>query len=54
MKKITIREARESLTRLDQMLAAGGEVVITQRREPIARLARIGRKRPTPFPPESS
>ena len=48
MKKITIREARESLTRLDQMLAAGGEVVITQRREPIARLARIGRKRTIP------
>lgn len=48
MKKLTIREARQSLTHLDQILAAEGEVVITRRGEPIARLARIGRKRPIP------
>ena len=48
MKKITIREARQSLTHLDQILAAEGEVVITRRGQPIARLARIGRKRTIP------
>jgi len=48
MKKISIREVRQSLTHLDQILAAEGEVVITRRGEPIARLARIGRKRPIP------
>ena len=48
MKKITIREARQSLTHLDQILAAEGEVVITRRGQPIARLSRIGRKRPIP------
>jgi antitoxin (DNA-binding transcriptional repressor) of toxin-antitoxin stability system len=48
MKKITIRQARQSLTHLDQLLADEGEVVITRRGQPIARLARIGRKRPIP------
>jgi len=48
MKKITIREARQSLTHLDRILAAEGEVVITRRGQPIARLARIGRKRAIP------
>jgi antitoxin (DNA-binding transcriptional repressor) of toxin-antitoxin stability system len=48
MKKISIREARQSLTHLDRILAGEGEVVITRRGEPIARLARIGRKRPIP------
>ncbi len=48
MKKISIREARQSLAHLDRILAAEGEVVITRRGEPIARLARIGRKRPIP------
>lgn len=48
MKKITIRQARQSLTHLDEMLAGEGEVVITRRGQPVARLARIGRKRPIP------
>ena len=48
MKKISIREARQSLTHLDRILAAEGEIVFTRRGQPIARLARIGRKRPIP------
>jgi antitoxin (DNA-binding transcriptional repressor) of toxin-antitoxin stability system len=48
MKKITIRQARQSLTHLDQILADEGEVVITRRGQPIARLARIGRRRSIP------
>ena len=48
MKKLTIREARQSLSHRDQLLAAEGEVMITRRGESIARLTQMGKKRPIP------
>ena len=48
MKKLTIREARKSLTNLDRLLAAEGVLTITRRGEAIARMVQIGQKRPIP------
>ena len=48
MKKLSIREARQSLSHLDQILATEGEVMITRRGEPIARIIPISRKRSIP------
>ena len=48
MKKLSIREARQSLSHLDRLLAAEGEVMITRRGEAIARLAQINKKRLIP------
>ena len=48
MKKLNIREARQSLSHLDRLLAVEGEVMITRRGEAIARLTQVGKKRPIP------
>jgi len=48
MKKLTIRDARRSLTHLDRLLAAEGEVIITRRGEAIARLVPLNRKAAIP------
>ena len=48
MKQINIREARESLSRLERLLEVEGEVMITRRGQAIARVTRIGTKRPIP------
>ena len=48
MKKLSIREARQSLSRLDRLLEIEGEVTITRRGDPIAKVVQIGRKRPIP------
>ena len=48
MKKLTIREARKSLTNLDRLLAVEGELTITRRGEAIARMVQIGSKRLIP------
>ncbi len=48
MKKLTIREVRQALSHLDRLLEVEGEVTITRRGEPIARVVQIGRKRPIP------
>ena len=48
MKKLCVREARQSLSHLDRLLAVEGEMVITRRGEAIARLAQINKKRPIP------
>jgi len=49
MKKLTIREARRALSHLDRLLSIEGEVMITRRGEPIARLVEISnKKRPVP------
>lgn len=45
---LSIRELREALTRLDELLAREGEVVITRRGEPIARVLPVGRRRELP------
>jgi len=46
MKKLTVREARQSLSHLDQLPAIEGEVTITRRGDPIAKVVQVGRKRP--------
>jgi len=48
MKKLSIREARRSLSHLDHLLAVEGEVMITRRGEAIARVAQVSRRRPIP------
>lgn len=48
MKKLSIRDARRSLTHLDRLLAAEGEVTITRRGEAIARLVPLNRKAAIP------
>ena len=48
MKKLTIREARQSLSHLDRLLDVEGEVMITRRGHAIARVVQVGGKRPIP------
>jgi antitoxin (DNA-binding transcriptional repressor) of toxin-antitoxin stability system len=48
MRKLTIREARQSLSHLDRLLAVEEEVMITRRGDPIAKVVQVGRKRPIP------
>jgi len=45
MKSLTIREARAALTKLDEVLAKEGELVIMRRGEPLARLVPIRPRR---------
>lgn len=47
MKSITVRETRQELSRLEELLAEG-EVTITRRGKPVARLLPIGGSRPVP------
>jgi prevent-host-death family protein len=47
MKSITVRETRQGLSRLEELLAEG-EVTITRRGKPVARLLPIGGSRPVP------
>ena len=48
MKKLNIREARQSLSQLEKILAAEGEVTITRRGKAVARILSVGKKRPMP------
>ena len=48
MKKLSIREARQSLSHLDRLLAVEEEVMITRRGDPIAKVVQVGRKRQIP------
>jgi antitoxin (DNA-binding transcriptional repressor) of toxin-antitoxin stability system len=48
MKKLTIREARQALSHLEELLSVEGEVVITRRGQPIAQVVPIVRKRLIP------
>jgi len=48
MKKLNIREARQSLSHLDRLLAVEGEVMITRRGEAIARVVQIAQKKSIP------
>jgi antitoxin (DNA-binding transcriptional repressor) of toxin-antitoxin stability system len=43
MKKLTIREARQSLSHLERLLNAEGEVTITRRGEAFARVMPLNR-----------
>ncbi|MCK9388316.1 MAG: type II toxin-antitoxin system prevent-host-death family antitoxin [Sulfuritalea sp.] len=46
MKSITIREAREGLSHLEQMFADNDEVIVTRRGEPVARILPIKPAKP--------
>jgi len=48
MKTLTIREVRQSLSHLDQILAVEGEVAITRRGREIARVVPFSRSVPIP------
>ena len=48
MKRLTIRQAREALTHLDSTLAREGELAITRRGQPIARVLPVIGTRPMP------
>jgi prevent-host-death family protein len=48
MKKMTIREARQSLTHLERILADEGEVAITRRGTEIARVLPLSKGAPIP------
>jgi antitoxin (DNA-binding transcriptional repressor) of toxin-antitoxin stability system len=48
MKKLNIRQTRQSLSHLDRLLAVEGEVMITRRGEAIARVVQIGKSRAIP------
>jgi antitoxin (DNA-binding transcriptional repressor) of toxin-antitoxin stability system len=48
MRKLSIREARQALSHLDLLLETEGEVTITRRGDPIAKVVQVGRKRPIP------
>ena len=48
MKKLSIRETRQALSKLDRLLEVEGEVMITRRGEAIARVTYIGRRRLIP------
>lgn len=48
MKNLSIRQARQALPHLKQILATEGEIMITKRGEPVARLIQLGRNMPIP------
>ena len=48
MKKLTIREVRQSLSHIERLLEVEGEMMVTRRGEAIARLTPINPKRPMP------
>lgn len=48
MTHITIRQAREVLTRLDEELAEKGELIITRRGRPLAKIVPINEPRAVP------
>jgi antitoxin (DNA-binding transcriptional repressor) of toxin-antitoxin stability system len=48
MKRLTVRQARQALTHLDELLAEAGELTITRRDEPIARVLPVRPRRRIP------
>ena len=48
MKKLSIREARQSLSHLDRILNEEGEIALTRRGKIIAKVVGIGQTRPIP------
>ena len=48
MKKLNIRQARQAFSSLERILELEGEVMITRRGDPIAKVVQVGRKRPIP------
>lgn len=48
MKKLNIRQARQALSSLERILELEGEVTITRRGDPIAKVVQVGRNRAIP------
>lgn len=48
MKTLSIREMRSELTHLDTLVASAGEIVITRRGKPVARLLPLVGSKPKP------
>lgn len=48
MKSLSIREVRKELAHLDELVARAGEVVVTRRGQPIARLLPLRSQRRMP------
>ncbi|MBF8260052.1 MAG: prevent-host-death protein [Actinobacteria bacterium] len=48
MKTLNVREARKSMTNIDKLLEKEGDITITRRGEPIARLSPMGRRKGIP------
>ena len=48
MKSLSIREVRKELAQLDELVAREGEVIVTRRGKPIARLLPLRSKRRMP------
>lgn len=48
MKKLSIREVRKELARIDRLVAREGEVTVTRRGRPVARLLPLRGKRGMP------
>jgi len=48
MKSLTIRQTRQALSQLEALLESEGELTITRRGRPIARVTQIDRKMPVP------
>lgn len=50
MKKLSIRQVRKELAQLDELVSREGEVVVTRRGQPIARVLPLPSKRRMPSP----
>ncbi len=48
MRSLSIRETRQALSHLDRLLAVEGQITVTRRGKPIARMIGIGKKPPIP------
>jgi len=48
MKSLSIREVRKELAQIDELVAREGEVIVTRRGKPIARMLPLRSKRPVP------
>ena len=48
MKKLTVRQVREYLPKLEELVSAEGELLVTRRGRPLARIVPFFRKREMP------
>ena len=48
MKELNVREMREAIGRLDTLVEAAGELIVTRRGKPIARILPATRRMPRP------
>jgi prevent-host-death family protein len=50
MSSLTVEEAQQKLPEVIRQLSPGGEVIITQNQQPVARLVGVSSKQQTPRP----